>query len=401
MKNIAAKYRNAYSGLSPSTWWLSLVMLVNRCGTMVFPFMTLYLTENLQVSIPKAGFVVAIFGMGAICGAFIGGKLTDKFGFYFVQIISLISGGVMFFILGEMTSYWSICVCTFILSVLNESFRPANASAIAHYSKEENRTKSYSLNRLSINLGWALGGALGGFIVSHNYHLLFWIDGITNIFAAVLLWILLAPSKNKATVQHADIGTEAKGISPYKDGYYLVFIVLTTLFAYCFFQLFTTVPVYLKRELHLTEFFIGMTMAMNGLVIALFEMVIIHNLEGKRNILQYIAIGTILCASSFFVFNLLPGTYSLAIISMLLMTIGEILSMPFMNTFWVGRTNSSNRGQYAALFTIAWSVAQVLGPATGSQIADIWGFSILWWTMGATFLLSAAGYKWLQWKTRQ
>jgi len=335
--------------------------------------------------------------MGAIWGGFLGGKFTDKFGFYFIQIISLISGGVMFFILGEMTSYWSICVCTFILSVLNESFRPANASAIAHYSKAENRTKSYSLNRLAINLGWALGGALGGFIVSHNYHLLFWIDGFTNIGAAILLWTLLAPSKNKATIQHVDTGTEAKGISPYKDKYYLVFIALTTLFAYCFFQLFTTLPVYFKRELHLTEFFIGLTMAMNGLIIALFEMVIVHNLEGKRNVFQYIAIGTVLCAFSFIVFNILPGTHSLAIISMLLMTIGEIVSMPFMNTFWVGRTNSSNRGQYAGLFTVAWSVAQVLGPATGSQIADKWGFSVLWWMIGIAFFITAAGYKWLQW----
>ncbi|MBA3706500.1 MAG: MFS transporter, partial [Bacteroidetes bacterium] len=384
---------NAYSGLSPSTWWLSLVMLVNRCGTMVFPFMTLYLTEKLNISIPKAGFVVAIFGMGAICGGFIGGKLTDKFSFYFIQIASLISGGIMFLILGEMTSYWSICTCTFILGVLNESFRPANAAAIAHYSKEENRTKSYSLNRLAINLGWTLGGALGGFIVSHNYHLLFWIDGFTNIGAAFLLWILLAPSKNKATAVHPQNYNSGKSTSAYRDKYYLFFIMLTMIFAYCFFQLFTTMPLFFKRELHLSEVFIGITMAMNGFIIVLFEMVIIHNLEGKRNSLQYIALGSVLCAISFLVFNLLPGTISLAIISTLIMAAGEIISMPFMNTFWVGRTNAGNRGQYAGLFTIAWSIAQVLGPATGSQIADKMGFSTLWWITGGAFLISATGYK--------
>ncbi len=363
--------------------------------------MTLYLTEKLNLSIPKAGFVVAIFGMGAICGAFIGGKLTDRFSFYFIQILSLISGGIMFLILAEMTSYWSICACTFLLGVLNESFRPANAAAIAHYSNDENRTKSYSLNRLSINLGWALGGALGGFIISKNYHLLFWIDGFTNIGAAFLLWILLAPSKNEATVQHAAIIDKKKVISAYKDKYYLVFIVLTTVFAYCFFQLFTTLPIFFKQELHLPEILIGMLMAMNGLIIALFEMVIIHSLEGKRNVLQYITIGSILCGLSFMLFNLFPGGELLAIISMFLMTIGEILSMPFMNTFWVSRTNATNRGQYAGLYTIAWSVAQVLGPATGSQIVDKMGFSSLWWIIGAMFLISAAGYKWLQWKTNQ
>lgn len=401
MKRIATIYKNAYSGLSPSTWWLSLVMFVNRSGTMVFPFMTLYLTEKLGISIPRAGFVVAIFGMGSICGGFIGGKLTDKFGFYFIQIISLISGGVMFLVLGQMTSYWSICICTFLLSILNESFRPANAAAIAHYSKEDNRTKSYSLNRLSINLGWAFGGALGGFIVSRNYHLIFWIDGFTNISAALLLWILLAPSKNKASITLPKNDNREKSISAYRDNYYLVFIVLTMVFAYCFFQLFTTLPLFFKRELGLSEFFIGMMMAMNGIIIALFEMVIIHNLEGKRNGLQYIFIGTIVCAMAFILLNLLPGYGSLAIAFMLLMTIGEIVSMPFMNTFWVSRTNASNRGQYAGLFTIAWSVAQVLGPATGTQIVDKMGFSVLWWITGCMFLISASGYKWLQWKINQ
>lgn len=401
MKKIASLYKNAYSGLSPSTWWLSLVMLVNRSGTMVFPFMTLYLTEKLGISIPRAGFVVAIFGMGAICGGFIGGKLTDKFGFYFIQIISLISGGAMFLVLGQMTSYWSICICTFLLSILNESFRPANAAAIAHYSKEENRTKSYSLNRLSINLGWAFGGALGGFIVSRNYHLIFWIDGFTNISAALLLWGLLAPSKNKASIVLPKKEDQQKSISAYRDVYYLVFIVLTMVFAYCFFQLFTTLPLFFKRELGLSEFFIGMMMAMNGIIIALFEMVIIHNLEGKRNGLQYIFTGTIVCAMAFILLNLVPGYGSLAITFMLLMTIGEIVSMPFMNTFWVSRTNASNRGQYAGLFTIAWSVAQVLGPATGTQIVDKMGFSVLWWITGGMFLISAAGYKWLQWKINQ
>ena len=91
-------YRNAYSGLAPSTWLLSLVMLVNRSGTMVIPFMTIYLTQpSMGYSIGEAGAVMGIFGLGAVCGGFIGGKLTDKFGFYCVQLITLSGGGCPFF----------------------------------------------------------------------------------------------------------------------------------------------------------------------------------------------------------------------------------------------------------------------------------------------------------------
>ena len=162
-------YKDAYGGLSRNTWWLALVMLINRSGTMVVPFMTIYMTQHIGVSISKAAFVMSLFGAGAVVGALIGGKLTDKLGYYYIQITTLVGGGIMFIVLGQMRTYAAICTCTFLLAFINEAFRPANSVAVAHYSKEENRTRSYSLNRLAINLGWAVGGGLGGFIASYNY----------------------------------------------------------------------------------------------------------------------------------------------------------------------------------------------------------------------------------------
>ncbi|RYE22468.1 MAG: MFS transporter [Sphingobacteriales bacterium] len=400
MKRIINLYKSAYLGLSPSTWWLSLVMLINRSGTMVVPFMTLYLTQSLNYKMSQAGFIMALWGVGSVCGGFVGGRLTDKLGSYFIQMTTLIGGGLLFLVLGQMRDYAPICVTTFILSFINESFRPANSAAIAHYSRPENRTRSYSLNRLSINLGWAAGGALGGFIAAKNYHLLFWIDGFTNIGAAIVLWLLLAPSKNEATAKKPLYREKEVASSVYNDKPYLAFIVLTTLFAYCFFQIFSTLPLYYKKELGLSESYIGIVMAINGLLIAFFEMVIVHNIEGKRHNLQYITIGVALVALSYLAFNLIPGKESLAIIAMLIVTAGEIMSMPFMNSYWVGRTSSNNRGQYAGLYTVAWSAAQVLGPATGTIIAEDYGFAALWWMIGGLCLVAALGYKMLQLRTQ-
>src|SRR5579862_1077180 len=277
-------YRNAYSGLSRSTWLLSFVMLVNRSGTMVIPFMTIYLTQpSMGYSIGQAGFVMGLFGLGAVCGGFFGGKLTDTFGFHRVQLITLTGGGIMFMVLGQMKSYPLICVVTFVLSLVNEAFRPANSTAIAHYSKEENRTRSYSLNRLAINLGWAIGGAMGGILASINYHLLFWVDGGTNLVAMILLRYYLSPANNAATQQKKQEHTKINR-SAYGDHPYLFFIAFTILFAACFFQLFTTLPVYYKNYLHLNEFYIGMLMALNGLIIVLVEMVLVFKMEGKKKV---------------------------------------------------------------------------------------------------------------------
>lgn len=386
-------YKNAYGGLSRSTWWLSVVMLVNRSGTMVVPFMTMYMTQHIGVSISKAGFVMSLFGTGAVIGALTGGKLTDKFGYYYIQITALIGGGIMFIVLGQMHSYSSICVCTFLLAFVNEAFRPANSVAVAHYSKEENRTRSYSLNRLAINLGWAVGGGLGGFIASYNYNLLFWVDGITNLCGAVLLYFVLAPSRNMATLtkvkQEKVIGNTA-----YSDTNYIIFIFLLFLFAMCFFQLFTTIPVFYKEHFHLSVFYIGMIMMVNGIIISIFEMIIIFKLEGKRPLLHFISLGVVLIGIAYLMLN--TPTINKAVLAMLIMllfTFGEILSMPFMNSYWVSRTLPHNRGQYAALYTVAWASAQAIGPFIGGLIAENLGYKILWFSVAAICFVIAALYR--------
>lgn len=383
-------YKQAYSGLSKNSWYLSLVMLINRSGTMVVPFLSIYCIQKLHFSIVQTGFIMATFGLGSIAGAFMGGKLTDKMGFYDLQVGSLFSGGVLFLVLGYQHTFTGMIIGTFILSICNESFRPANSTAIAHYSSDDNKTRSYSLNRLAVNLGWAFGGGLGGLLASFNYRLLFWVDGCTNILAALLL-LKLMPRSN--VVKHIrDITENIKGLSPYKDKIYLLFIVLSALFGACFFQFFIMQPVFYKIEWHFSERFIGFLLALNGVLIAAIEMVLIHNLEGKRKPLTYISMGVLLTGASFVLLNMVPNTAFAAISIVVMVTFGEMLSMPFMNAFWIVRTNHNNRGQYAALYTMSWSAAQIIAPSIGSQVITFGGFKLLWWVLGAVCLISAAGY---------
>ena len=388
----ASLYKNAYSGLSPSTWLLSLIMLVNRSGTMVVPFMSIYLTSPaMGYSIGEAGIVMGLFGLGAVAGGFFGGRITDKTGFYPVQVITLIGGGIFFILLGQMKSYPLICLFSFLLSMVNEAFRPANATAVATYSNESNRTRSYALNRLAINLGWAVGGAAGGYIASLNYELLFWVDGITNIVAALLLLYFLPPSSN--FIKPVQSKEKHQGaLSAYRDKSYILFILLTVLFATCFFQMFSTLTVYFKKDLHFSESYIGFLMAVNGLVIAFFEMVLVFKLEGKRKHTFYIAFGVLLCGLSYLMLNVFFITQVLAVVMILLITFGEIFSMPFMNAFWIGRSALHNRGQYAGLYTIAWATAQTCGPLFGSLVADHSGFETLWWIIGVLCVSTAGGY---------
>lgn len=383
-------YRNAYSGLSRETWLLSVIMLINRMGTMVVPFMTLYLTEKMGYSVGQAGIVLGLFGAGAFSGAWLGGRMTDKIGFYPVQLITLAGGGILFIVLGQMTTFPLICVGTFAVSFVNEAFRPANSTAIAFYSKPENRTRSYALNRLAINVGWAIGSAMGGLISHYNYELLFWVDGLSNLTAVACMWLFLKPVNYKPAP--AKSVNEAPARSPYMDKTYMHFILATFLFAACFFQIFTNFPVYLKKEYHFTESLIGLLMAVNGIIIAVVEMVLVHRMESRGRTTVLISAGVALVGIAFLMLNIPTFGYPLvlAFTMIVVVTFGEIFSMPFMNSYWISRTEASNRGQYAGVYTMAWSAAQSLGPLLGAQVAQYLGFNVLWWLIG--FMALGAAY---------
>jgi len=363
---------------------------------MVVPFLGLYLTDkSMGYSIGQSGVVMGLFGLGAVIGAYISGKLTDKIGFYPIQLFTLIVGGLLFFALGQMKTYPLICLFTFLLSFVNEAFRPANSTAIAFYSKEENRTRSYALNRLAINIGWAVGSAMAGFVAAYSYELLFWIDGITNIVAAILMWIVLHPKQErKSSSTKMQTGRETDR-SVNRDKIYLWFILFTFIFAACFFQMFTNLPIYFRNDLHFPEQTIGMLNALNGIIIAAVEMILVFKLEGRRSSTFYITRGVMLCGFAYLILSIFQGNLLLATIMIITITFGEILAMPFMNTFWISRSNSFNRGQYAAYYTIAWASAQSLGPLIASQVVEASSFNVLWWIMGGFCLLSSAGFGWL------
>ncbi len=394
INTITTLYKNAYTGLSTKNWYLSMVMLINRSGTMVVPFMTIYCTQRLQFSITQAGFIMALFGLGAILGAYIGGRITDSLGFYYLQLAALCAGGIMFIVVGYLHNFTSLSIGAFLLSVCNESFRPANSTAIAFYSTPENRIRSYSLNRLAINLGWAFGGALGGFLASHNYQLLFWVDGLTNIVAALLLFLLL-PRVNSA-VKKTEAPATTISTSAYRDKVYLYFIGLVILFAACFFQFFTMQPLFYKTVWHFNEQFIGLLMSLNGIIIGVIEMILIYKLEGTKSPLHFIQIGVLLTGVGYALINVLPAVHWVAVLSIITITMGEIFTMPFMNSFWLSRSSEINRGQYAALFTIAWSTAQIIAPSAGSQIIQHYGFKMLWWIILGVCLIISLGFMFLK-----
>ena len=355
---------------------------------MVLPFMSIYLREQLGFTLPQTGMVMSTFGVGALAGTFLGGKLSDRFGFYPVMFWTLMIQGIMFIILLQAQTFLWVCILIFLTSLVGEAFRPANFVAISAYSTIENRTRALGLQRLAINLGMAIGPAIGGFIATSNgFDWLFIIDGITCMIAATLLKLSLRPKEHQRPSHLAQSGNH----SAYKDLRYLFFLFMVLLNAMAFFQLFTTLPVFLKEHIGLPEYSIGQLMAFNCLIIVVFEMPLIYRLEGRWSKYEITAFGALLTGFSFVLFNLAGWNLFIAFVVMAVLTFGEILTLPFLSSIAMDRSERGNKGEYMGLYTMVYSLAHILAPTAGMQIANFWGFGILWYVVGGITVLTFLG----------
>lgn len=390
---ITDTYRSSFSDLSRETWLLSLVMLVNRAGTMVIPFMSMYVTQRMHRSIADAGLIITLFGAGAVLGSYASGYFIDKVSFRAVQIFTSIAGGILFLLMGQISNFTLLCVMTVVLSFVAEAFRPANGAAIATYSTPQNLTRSYSLNRLAMNLGWALGSSLGGILAAINYQLLFWTEGLVYILVGILIFVLLPPAKKTETAVKTPPPATVKQ-SPWKDAFLFRFLVLVAVYCIFLHLLFRLVPVYWKEHLHIGETAIGMLLGLNGIIIALFEMVLVKYWENRKSNMYYIVSGVIATALGY-AFLVMPGMSPMvmAVGAVLFITLGEMLALPFINTVIMSRANEHNRGKYAAAFALSFSVAQIIGPAGGALITEQFGYLVLWGALVVLCVACGLGFK--------
>jgi predicted MFS family arabinose efflux permease len=394
LKTALHNYINNFKGFRREIWILALITFINRAGTMVLPFLSKYLKENLGFTYGEVGWIMVAFGFGSMLGSWLGGKLSDKIGFYKIMVFSLFTSGILFFLLQYITSFWGLCIGIFTIMCIADMFRPAMYVSLGTYAKPENRTKALTLVRLAVNLGYAAGPAMGGLIIMGiGYKGLFWIDGGSCILA-ILIFVLLVKEKKK-TVQKDIQPQEIEITSVFKDKIFWIFLSMSFVTAMLFFQLFTTLPLYHHEMFGLSELQTGLLMTLNGLMIFTLEMPIVSYFERKKvQKLKIILWGTLLMTFSFYLLliNIWAG---ILIISMIFMSVGEMFSFPFSNTFALSRAPRGHEGRYMALYTMSFSLAHIMSSKMGMEIISHFGYQTNWFIMGAFGIIAVGCCVWM------
>lgn len=388
IQKLVKHYLASFAGLPVAAWLLALVIFINRCGSMVIFFMSLYFTQELGFSIETTGILIGVFGAGSLIGSYIGGWLSDRFGTAVVQWTSLFFGGIFYLVLGYLRSVESIAVALFFLSVIAEAFRPANVTAFTEICSPKIQARGFALMRLAANLGITFGPALGGVLAMRNYHLLFWVDGLTCIVAAILFGSFVG-KLNLSTMNDKKNRSESAVVSPWHDPLYLAFLGLILVIGTVFFQVFNTWPLYLRQECLFAENRIGLLMGINAALVVLIEMPIVHALE-KKNPTSTILTGMAFLFAGFAILPL-SKAYAFVIFSVILWTMGEILIFPMAATWISLRAPRSSVGTYMGLYALTFSSSMMISPMVCSWIYKQFGSIWLWLASGLAGVLVVAG----------
>ncbi len=388
------KYIDNFRGFSREIWILTLITFINRAGTMVLPFLSKYLKEDLDFSYNQVKWILISFGLGSIIGSWLGGKLSDKIGFYKIMIFSLMTSGLAFFGLQFVTSFKGLLIAMFFIMVIADMFRPAMFVSLGAYAKPENRTRALTLVRLAINLGFAAGPALGGLLImSVGYKGLFWVDGATCILAISIFW-LLVKEKKKSKFTDKEHPGEVLTHSVFKDTPFWIFLTGTLITGILFFQLFTTIPLYHKEQFNLSEFQTGLLLTLNGVLIFFLEMPIVSYIEKhKINKVKVITFGALAMAISMYLL-LINNWAGILIIMMLFMTFGEMFAFPFSNSFAMSRAPKGHEGRYMAIFTMSYSSAHILSAEAGMDMIRLFSYQNNWFFMGTLGVIGVLLFIW-------
>lgn len=388
---IIRLYVNSYSGLSRPAWILAFVVLINRTGTMVLPFLSIYLREARGLTLAEVGIILSLFGAGSLVGSYVGGWLTDRIGSFAVQTGSLLGAGVGFLILKDVETFEGLAIGFFLTTVVTDSLRPANSTAVAQYSEKENLTRAYSLNRMATNLGFTIGPAIGGFLAANNYELLFYVDGFSCMSAGLLfaIYFLRLPT-NKKVEPDQEGKNQLKPKPPWKDFSFMIFIFLVAGYGTIFFQIFITLPLYYREVYLLPENHIGWLLALNGLIVFVVEMPLVAKLGNKVSIRRVVSLGALFAGLGLLILNISEGMIIL-IFSVILLSISEILAMPFMTTYTVQRADEKSRGRYLGMYSVGYSIAFIAAPAVGTFLIAHSGYALLWYVLGGFSLLITLG----------
>ncbi len=380
-------------------WILFLATLMNRMGTMVVPFLAIYLTRRRGFSVEEAGFILGCYGVGALVAGLVGSWLCDRLGTVRVMVFSLFVSSAIMFAFPLAESALAIEGLTILLSLFNEIFRPASMILTGLYATPSTRKSAFALNRLAINIGMSIGPAMGGLLAELSFFWIFLVDGITTLCAAFVMMIFSSRLREIETKnrRHPEQKVSAPLLttlgSAIKDSRLRFFLIPVILILIVYEQHESTLPIFLVRDLGLKPSTYGLTFTLNTLMVIFLEFPI-NASTSHWSTAKTLFLGSLFFAFGFGILIFAPHFWGV-ITGVAMWTFGEMILFSAAGAYVANISPQGSEGAYMGIYSSSMGLAFILAPWLGSFVLEQWGAQWLWgWcfvlAMGAGVLFARA-----------
>ncbi|HEU5245345.1 MAG TPA: MFS transporter [Gaiellaceae bacterium] len=393
MRPVATYLRSLDPRLPRPVYVLELGALVNAFGNgVVLPFLLIYLHDVRGISFGLAGSAAAVQSAAALASGFLGGTLSDRLGPKRVLLGALAVMTVAFALMPLIRTAWEAFAIYTFWGVGSGSFWPSQSALLAALTPATRRAPAYALQRLSMNVGVALGGFTAGFIASvdrpQTFTVLFAINCVTFLGYMAVLTRVHAPAPHQER-----LGGSWRAVL--RDRVFTKFTLLNAAFMTAAISLAVELlPAFAKNVTGISEQEVGIVFALDAIGVVLFQLPVVKLVEGRSR-MRGLALMGVLWASSFLAvwaagswtrvtvaFGILAG-------AMLVFAVGECLHGAIQAPLSVDLAPPQLVGRYLAASSISWQIGWILGPAAG-------GFALqhrplLLWPVAAAVNLACAG----------
>jgi len=368
--------------LPRAAWILFLGVFLNKFGSFVVPFLTLYLTRQ-GYSMADAGIAIGAYGAGHFLASGLGGHLADTIGRRKTIVLSMFSAAITMLLLSQARSLPAIILLTAFAGLASELYLPIGSALLADLVPAGQRITAFSAYRMAFNAGWAFGPATAGFLAERGYLWLFVGDAITSVLFGMVAFFALP--RGVRSQQAESKWSDALQVLRYDRKFHQV-LAASFAIALVFFQISSTYGLFVT-QLGFSAAAYGAIISLNGVLVVFCELplsAITRRFPARRVIgLGYALVGT------GFALNAFAHTVPALVVAMTVVTFGEMLTIPVSVAYVADLAPAHMRGRYLGAFGLTWALGLTVGPSLGMTLFH-YGAAALWLSCGALGLLAAA-----------
>jgi MFS family permease len=393
---VRAYLRSLNPDLPRDVWILQAGGLANMFGNGVIgPFLIIYLHNVRGISLGLAGLIVGASSAAALCSGFVGGALSDRVGPRAVLSGALIVMAVGFALFPLIRSPWHAFLLNMLVGAGSGSFWPSQSTLLSSLTPPDRRHTAFAQQRMTMNLGIALGGLVAGAIArtAHpgTFTFLFLLNAATFlVFVAVLRLVRVPP---RAELHHDEPGRYRDVL---RHRTFMAYVLLNVIFIGAGIAVMSELlPPFAKNTADVSEPAIGVLWFVSAAVVALAQLPVVKLVEGHRR-MRGLALMGVMWAGAFVVVaatgKWLTGTQAAVVfgVAVAVFAVGQCLHGAIYAPLVVDLARPRMLGRYMALSSSSWQIGWLVGPAAGGFVLQHEPLAL--WPAVAAICLVASGY---------